>query len=214
MPADPTTDAALERLAERVRELIDHVVRSGATPDELDRCSAQVEELTATIAPGARPAGPGALPRVRHAREPHRFLPRSMVSGTLNPLAPPVRMEVQEDRVVGRATFSNPYEGPPGYVHGAMVAGVLDQVLAFANLASGHYGFTATLTIRYHRPTPLFREIRFEARFDRVEGKRIYTVGQVFDGAVLTAEAEGLFVAIDTERAKAYFPHTDDFGTG
>ncbi len=211
MSRDPERDAALERLAESVRSVIDRVVRTDAPTHELLAAATLADQLAAALEPHTRAAGPSQLPSVRHAREPHQFLPRSMVSGTLNPLAPPVRMEVHPDHVVGRATFTNAYEGPPGYVHGAMVAGVLDQVLAFANLASGHPGFTATLTIRYHLPTPLFREIRFEARHARTDGKRIHATGQVFDGDTLTAEAEGLFVSIDMEKARAYFPHTNDF---
>lgn len=214
MSDDPAHDAALVALAENVRGLVERVVRSQATTEQIEALNEQVRELCESLDPHTRAAGPSELPRVYHAREPHRFLPRNMVSGHLNPLAPPVQVEILDDHVIGRVTFTQPYEGPPGYVHGGMVASVLDQILAFANLASGHFGFTAKLTIRYHRPTPLFREIRFEARHDRIDGKRSYVAGQVFDGEVLTADAEGLFVSIDVERAKAYFPHTDDFGTG
>lgn len=206
-------DVALAALVENVRGLVERVVRSHADAARIEALNDQVQSLCESLDPHTREPGPSELPRVYHAREPARFLPRNLVTGHLNPLAPPVAVEVLDDHVVGRVTFTQPYEGPPGYVHGGMVASVLDQVLAFANLASGHFGFTAKLTVRYHRPTPLFREVRFEARHDRMDGKRSYVLGQVFDGDVLTADAEALFVAIDLERAKAYFPHTDDFGT-
>ena len=56
---------------------------------------------------------------------------------------------------------------------------------------------TGTLTIRYRKPTPLNRELRFEARVRCVERRKIFTDGQLYAGELLTAEAEGLFVSVD-----------------
>ncbi len=210
MSDDPVHDAALIALVENVRGLVERVVRSHASTERIDALNDEVRALCESLDPHTREPGPSPLPRLEHVHEPRRFLPRNMVTGHLNPLAPPVQVEIFEDHVVGRVTFTQPYEGPPGYVHGGMIASVFDQILAFANHLSGHFGFTAKLTVRYHRPTPLFREIRFEARHDRIEGKRSYVRGQVLDGDVLTADAECVFVAIDLERAKALFPHTDE----
>jgi acyl-CoA thioesterase FadM len=59
------------------------------------------------------------------------------------------------------------------------------------------------LTVRYRRPTPLDRDLRFEGRLDRVEGRKIFTSGSCFDGETLTAEAEGLFISVDFDRIAA-----------
>ena len=40
----------------------------------------------------------------------------------------------------------------------------------------------------------------FEAVVDRVEGRKIFTRGTVESDGVLTAEAEGLFIAVGAER--------------
>jgi acyl-CoA thioesterase FadM len=64
---------------------------------------------------------------------------------------------------------------------------------------------TGTLTVRYRRPTPLHTELRFNARFDRAEGRKIYTSGQLFAGESLCAEAEGLFIAVASDRFRALF---------
>ena len=55
------------------------------------------------------------------------------------------------------------------------------------------------------RPTPLFRELRFRAWVDRVEGRRIMSRAELWDGETLTAEAEGLFVQPRPELAEQYF---------
>jgi acyl-CoA thioesterase FadM len=64
---------------------------------------------------------------------------------------------------------------------------------------------TGTLTIRYRRPTPLYRELRFAAWVERVEGRRIISKGEVWADDVLTAESEGIFVQPRPELAAQYF---------
>ena len=97
------------------------------------------------------------------------------------------------------------FEGPPGYVHGGQVALMFDEALGVANVAAGHAGMTARLSVRYRRPTPLRTELRLEAWTVERQGRRITTVGTLHAGDVLCAEAEGLFVDIGTERALEYF---------
>ena len=62
---------------------------------------------------------------------------------------------------------------------------------------------TGTLTIKYRRPTPLLKELVFDARVDRVEGRKIFTRGTVSCEGVMTAEAEGLFISVGHERFMA-----------
>ena len=57
------------------------------------------------------------------------------------------------------------YEGPPGCVHGGVIALVFDELLGAANIAAGSPGMTGTLTIRYREPTPIRTEIRLESTF-------------------------------------------------
>jgi acyl-CoA thioesterase FadM len=73
-----------------------------------------------------------------------------------------------------------------------MVAAMFDELLGFAQQEPA---FTATLTIRYLRPTPLNRRLQLRAFVDRVDGRKRITRGTCeLDGTLLT-EAEGLFIA-------------------
>ena len=74
-----------------------------------------------------------------------------------------------------------------------------------ANALSGHPGMTARLTVRYRKPTPLDARLHLHARTERVDGRRITTVASLRAGDTVTAEAEGLFVVIGTERVLEYF---------
>ena len=191
-------------LAGAVRKLIDAAMTTedvdGATLVEVAR---DTERLAFRLG-GSRDEGPGYRPR-SHGD----YLPRSPIVGEASPLSPRLDWrEVDEDGfrgIEGRGTFGAPYEGPPGFVHGGWVACAFDEMLGIANIAAGHPGMTARLTVHYRRPTPLFRELRFRAWLERVEGRRIVSRAEVWDGDTLTAEADGLFVQPRPELAEQYF---------
>lgn len=61
---------------------------------------------------------------------------------------------------------------------------------------------TGTLTVKYRKPTPLYRELHFRCRVDRVEGRKIFTTGTLHEGDTLCAEAEAVFIRVDFERIR------------
>jgi len=203
-PAFATPERA--RLAEAVRGLIDAVMTiEGDDAALLLEVAAGADKLTEQLG-GGRAAGAGYLPR-SHSD----YLPRSPVVGDASPLAPRIDWNESDDALDGKpgieahGTFGAPYEGPPGHVHGGMIALAFDEVLGIANIAGGHPGMTARLTIHYRKPTPLFHELRFRAVVDRVDGRRIISRAELWDGDTLTAQADGLFVRPRPERAVEIF---------
>jgi len=200
---------ARARLAGAVRDLIDAVMTSAEmSEDGLDAVAVEVGRATVRLTgslDGERPGGAGYTPR-SHGD----YLPRSPVVGEASPLSPRIDWDVVDGRVVGTGTFSAAYEGPPGFVHGGIVALTFDEMLGIANIASGHPGMTGTLTVRYRRPTPLHREVRFDAWVEEVEGRRVVSRGTVHDGETLTAEAEGIFIRPRPELAAEYFGREPD----
>jgi hypothetical protein len=55
---------------------------------------------------------------------------------------------------------------------------------------------TGNLNISYRSPTPLFQEVRYVGRLDRVDGRKIYASATLSAGDRLCAEAEGLFISL------------------
>jgi acyl-coenzyme A thioesterase PaaI-like protein len=191
-------------LAAAIRVLID-VTMSVEDVDAsvLLEAAKDARELAGRLGHG-RDDGPGYRPR-----DHGDYLPRSPIVGEASPLSPRLDWEVgrEDGRIVvtARGTFGAPYEGPPGFVHGGWIACAFDEVLGIANIASEHPGMTARLTVHYRRPTPLFREVTLRAWVDRVEGRRIMSRAEMYDGATLTAEADGIFVQPRPELAEQYF---------
>jgi acyl-coenzyme A thioesterase PaaI-like protein len=126
----------------------------------------------------------------------------SPVRGELNPVAPPLRLEFGERAdgtpiVVGRATLGRAYEGPPHGVHGGWVAALFDDLLGMTQGLADQHGVTGTLEIKYRAITPLEQELCFEGWIAEQRGRRLIARGKCTAGGRVTAEAKGLFVAVD-----------------
>jgi acyl-coenzyme A thioesterase PaaI-like protein len=193
-------------LAESIRDLIDAAMSlEDVDAQTLREVAASVTELTSRLG-HRREGGAGYVPR-----DHGDYLPRSPIVGEASPLSPRLDWELVDGGIEAHGTFGAAYEGPPGFVHGGWIACAFDEMLGIANIAAGNPGMTARLTIHYRRPTPLFRNVRFRAWVDRVEGRRILSNAELYDGETLCAEADGIFVQPRPELAEQYFgPRTDE----
>jgi acyl-coenzyme A thioesterase PaaI-like protein len=80
-------------------------------------------------------------------------------------------------------------------LHGGFVAAAFDDLLGFAQMASGQAGYTGRLTVRMRRPTPLNVRVDYEAAVDAVDGRKIVVSGKATVDGTVVAEADCLFVA-------------------
>jgi hypothetical protein len=196
--------AQKRRLADAMRLVIERLVPSNAPEEELRRAADGLERYAEALRSHPRLRYVHGFGESATAGDVGAFFDQSPIIGLSNPLSPPLRMgKVGPLAVEGFGSFGSAYEGPPGCVHGGWVAAAFDEVLGFAQSLTGNPGMTGRLTVHYRKPTPLLRELRFEARVLRVEGRKIFTEGKVFAGELVTAEAEGLFISFDRSRFEA-----------
>lgn len=202
-----------ERLVDELRALIE-VVRTSDLA-EAATAGADLAGLTAAVAAvrsqlGAhvvddvrmqaglraqdRPGtAPGELPDLTGVT-PEGFFPYSPVIGPLNPIAPPFRFWMEGDEVRGEGRFGAAYNGPPGGVHGGLVAALMDEVLGVTGVMTGNHGFTGTLTIRYESLTPVDTDLRVRGWVDGAEGRKAFIAGELLVGDRLCARADGIFI--------------------
>ena len=204
----PRDDDPRYKLSELVRRVISLVVAAPIDDAALDSASAKLGEVVAALEGSA---GSGRRSRVHpDASGPAQdFFPTSPVIGLANPIAPPVEVESVAGGLNGRVFFDNQYEGPPGCVHGGIIALVFDELLGAANIASGSPGMTGTLTVRYRKPTPIRTDLRLVARYEGRDGRKIRTTGAMYHGDELTAEAEGIFIELVADRFFAQMAKLD-----
>ena len=188
--------AALFRVADAIRVVLHRMVQTSAPNDVIEAAAADVEAAADRFSDHTSKSIYEGFAESANAGAPFGFFDHSPMLGRANPLAPPIELWLDGDVIRGRATFGAGYEGPPGCVHGGYVAAAFDEVLGSTQSLSGSPGMTARLTVNYRKPTPLGVELIFEGRLEAVDGRKIYTRGELYAGDVLCAEAEGLFVSI------------------
>lgn len=195
-------------LGDALRRLVDSAIRTEVPLEELDDVAAAVRALADRLDADRR--GLHDIASVDDPETGERWF--SPVYGPGNPVAAPVvATDSPEGRSTGRATFGKTHEGPPGLVHGGVVATVLDHVLARAVRAAGRGGLTATLTVTYRRPVPLGVPVVATAEMGTTDGRRTTATARLVaedDPGTTLAEAEGLFVALRPERAADVFAPT------
>lgn len=188
------------RIGDSLREIVERLVATQAPEQDLAAMAAELEAVAGKLrgfdhgrsyegfAEAANVGGEGPTPG---------HVDYSPILGRSNPLAPPIRLRLEGRVLIGEVCFGSAYEGPPGSVHGGMVAAAFDEVLGATQAMSGRPGMTGTLTIRYRSPTPLHADLRFEAVLDRIEGRKLFCSARLLHGETLCAEAEGIFISVD-----------------
>jgi uncharacterized protein (TIGR00369 family) len=87
------------------------------------------------------------------------------------------------------------------YVHGGVIATLLDEAMSKAVRAAGVTAMTRQMEIEYLRPVPSGAPIRMESRVVRAEGRKHWTAGKIMNAAGQTlAEGKALFVEVLVKR--------------
>jgi uncharacterized protein (TIGR00369 family) len=200
---------AVSALGAALRELVDAAVRTEVPIADLAKATAAAGELTALLSGDLR-----EVPEIAAVDDPEtgeRWY--SPVYGPGSPVAPPMVVEdvPDEGRCVGRVVVGKKHEGPPGLVHGGVVATLLDHVLARSARAAGHGGLTATLTVTYRRPVHLGVPLVVTGQLGSVDGRRATATARLVaedDPATTLAEAEAVLIALRADRASEVFART------
>ena len=103
----------------------------------------------------------------------------------------------EDGAVVCFANVSENYEGPPGYLHGGIIATLLDETMSKAVRAKGFTAMTRHLEVDYLRPVPSRTPIRLEGRAVASDGRKHHTEARILNEAGETlAKAKGLFIEV------------------
>lgn len=176
-------------LAESVRGLIDASIRTEMDADAVAAATAEIDAVTARLRTEQLDGAFG----LRYTTAGELMAWGDPVIGVRNPVAPPLVTQRDGNRVWSEFSLGAAYEGPSGHVHGGVCAMVLDHLLGEVAAAPEKPRFTGTLTIRFHRPTPL-GALRGEAWIARTEGVKAFAAGHLLDDRGVTVEAEGVFI--------------------
>lgn len=116
-----------------------------------------------------------------------------------------MRLTFEQDdaakRIRGRFKLPSKYQGGAGFVHGGIIATLLDEVMAKVSRFARDHAVTAKLNVEYLRPVPVGADLIVEGwEMDR-HGRDRFRQGEIRNAAgVVLARGTGHFVEIGQER--------------
>ena len=96
--------------------------------------------------------------------------------GPANPTGLRLEFLVAEDgTVVSLPEVPSAFEGHPGFLHGGIIATLLDEAMSKAVRAVGYSSVTAKIEVEYRRPVPSGVRLHLEGRVVSSEGRKHWT---------------------------------------
>jgi uncharacterized protein (TIGR00369 family) len=106
-------------------------------------------------------------------------------------------LRAEDGTVVCFTTVPARFEGPTSYVHGGIIATLLDEAMSKSVRVLGVTAMTRHMEIDYLRPVHSGAPIRLEGRLVRSEGRKHWTEAKILSARDhVLAEAKGLFIEI------------------
>lgn len=99
--------------------------------------------------------------------------------------------------VVSMTAVSGAFDGHPGYLHGGIIATLLDEAMSKAVRAKGRPSVTRKLEVEYLRPVPSGAPLRIEGHVVRDERHKHFAEASILNGeGRVLAQGKGLFIEI------------------
>jgi uncharacterized protein (TIGR00369 family) len=116
-----------------------------------------------------------------------------------------MRLTFEQDdaarRIRGRFSLGPEFQGAVGFLHGGIIAALLDEVMSKANRFRNARAVTAELTVEYLRPVRTGQELVVEGWETDAQGRNLCLAGEIRDAdGVVLARGRGRFVDLDAPR--------------
>jgi Thioesterase superfamily len=180
-PASASGPAARRRTAYALRELLTQLSEADAAPERFDELSAQIESIN----------------------EAWRAIPERVEVGSGNAngwrslLLPDVSFDFSDPaRLFMYTRIGVGFEGPPGRIHGGVVAYLFDNMVGHVTMHAGlGITLTAKLAVNYAAATPINTDLKLVAWVERHEGRKFWVEAELLVDGQVTASCEALMIS-------------------
>jgi uncharacterized protein (TIGR00369 family) len=101
------------------------------------------------------------------------------------------------NKIRGAFRLGPEYQGGAGFIHGGIIATVLDEVMGKVCRFRGVRAVTAELGVEYLKPVPVDVDLLIEGYETEMNGRNIHIAGEIRDrSGQLLARGKGRFVII------------------
>jgi len=107
----------------------------------------------------------------------------------------------EDQKIICLPRVGDSFEGPPGFLHGGIIATLLDEAMSKAVRVRGVTAMTRQMEIEYLRPVHSGTATRIEGWLVRSEGRKYWTEAKILDEKHhVLATARGLFIEVRANR--------------
>ena len=107
-------------------------------------------------------------------------------------------------RIRGSFRIAPRYQGATGFVHGGIIATLLDEAMGKVSVFHGVQSVTAEMTVEYLRPVPVDADLIVEGYEVKHEGRNLHYAGEIRNSTgMVLARSRGRFVEVDMARFRA-----------
>lgn len=125
--------------------------------------------------------------------------------GPGNPSGLRLKFTFGNHRAHSRFRLPKKFQGPPGHVHGGIIATILDEAMSKVNKLRSVLAPTAKMTVQFLRPVPLGKPLMVEGWEQSVRGRKHVNLAEIRNEAGETlARGRGLFIAVDPKKFAKY----------
>lgn len=200
-PPEPTEEYVLRRrIGAALKQITDRMVRADTGMADLEAVAKDLEAIAERAGTFGRRSQAAIYERFFERTATHQdvldILDYEIFTGLSTPISPPMTLWLDGDVVRGKANLGLTFQGPPGRVHGGVIAAMMDVLLAKTQDLSRTMGVTGTLNLRFIRATPLKTDIDMEARIVRIDGRKLFCEGRFIVNGETTVHAEGIWIAM------------------
>lgn len=122
--------------------------------------------------------------------------------GKMNPKGLQLKVAVSEGRARAEYRPCEEHQGFPGFMHGGLIATLLDEVMGWVMYDAGVWAMTGRMELRFRRPVPLDAGLVVEATVTKQRSRALIARGELRSLATdeLLVESEALFVRVPPEQ--------------
>ncbi len=119
------------------------------------------------------------------------------VAGKANPTGVDIVPREYGDVIIVDVLFRKAFEGPPGRVHGGMVAAVFDDVTGYIIGRRNTPAFTGELTVRLVAPVPINTQLEFRTWLESEAGRKLFIHAEALADGKVVATCKAIYISVD-----------------